>query len=120
MLTQVPKSRQQEEQPQLPDLCNRLSTGRVDGLMCPFLFPEPMGGTEFEALVLARCFSLARARARVLRQIEEPIVDLCADRESARAVASECLEPGRGECIAPQRKTATVTIGGPGHNARAA
>lgn len=101
MLTQVPKSRQHEEEPQLPSLNNTMSDSRVEALMSPFLFRDPMGDADFEALVLARCFSLARARARVLRQIRAPIVDLCPDCESARAVASGCLEPGRGECIAP-------------------
>ena len=101
MVTQVPKIRQNEDQPQLPSLCNRMSTGRIEGRISPFLVPDLRCDTEFEALVLARCFSLARARARELRQIKPPIVELCADCESARAVASDCLEPGHGECIAP-------------------
>jgi len=101
MLTQVPARRQIEDQPQLPSLCNSKSMSSVEGFMSPFMFPDPMCDLEFEAMTLAQCFSLARARARELRQSKPPIADLCADSKSAGAVASDHLEPERGECIGP-------------------
>ena len=97
MLTQVPESRQNEEQPQLPFLSNTMSISRIEGLTCPYLFSEPMCDTELDAVVLAQCFSLARCRARELRQSELEIVAFGAESESGRAAASECFEPGRGE-----------------------
>lgn len=100
MLTQVPEGRQNEEQAQLPSLCSRTSDSRIEGLISAFLLPDSMCDPEFEAMALARCFSLARARARELRQSKPPIADLCADCRSARTVASDRLEPERGECMA--------------------
>jgi hypothetical protein len=72
MLTQVPQSRHNEEELQSPSLYTRMSNTRVEGLVRPILFRDPIGDAEIEALVLARCFSLARARARILRQIKAP------------------------------------------------
>lgn len=67
----------------------------IEAPVRPLLLPDPMDDGELEALVLAQCFSLARARARRLRENESLIMTIRTECVSGNTGAASSYRPER-------------------------